>query len=182
MPSVALIRQTRLHGCLTGPALERVVKSAGLLIAKKPSHFGSWQVVFMQITCGEIKSQTIENFAKRVSFRREAARQRSLAYAEPLSNLRHFRPAMRQQWGNGVLDVQSPGARPNTMIGDRFFAVLYQKGIEVRIGIADRCVFERLSIRNLIDGASEYDLAAKERLKSGWQVGATMYEFDGDRR
>jgi hypothetical protein len=85
-PAVLFCR-ARLLGCLAGPALERVVKGAGFLIAKKPSHFGSWQVVFMQIASGEVKSQAIENFAKRVSFRREPAPQRSLAYAEPLSNL-----------------------------------------------------------------------------------------------
>jgi hypothetical protein len=37
-----------------------------------------------------------------------------------------------------------------------------QKGVEVRIGIVDGCVFERLLISNLIDAASEYDPAAKE--------------------
>ena len=136
----------------------------------------------MQIPCGEVKSQAIENFAECVSFRCKPATQRSLAYAEPMSNLRHFRPAMWQQRGNGILDVQSPGTRSNTVIGNRFFTVLHQKRVEVRIGITDGCVFERLSIRDLIDVASEYDLAAKERLKPSWQVGATMYEFDGDWR
>ena len=109
----------------------------------------------MQIPSGEIKSQAVENFAKCVSFRRKPAPQRSLAYAEPLSNLRHFRPAVRQERRDGVLNVQSPSARSSTVIGNRFFAVLHQKGIEVRIGTADGSVFERLPICNLIYVTSE---------------------------
>ena len=93
-----------------------------------------------------------------------------------------FPPGRAAEAARWRSQVQSPSARSSTVIGNRFFAVLHQKGIEVRIGIADGCVFERLSIRDLIDVASEYDLAAKERLKPSWQVGATMYEFDGDWR
>jgi len=48
------------------------------------------------------------------------------------------------------------------VIGKRFFAVLHQKRVEVRIGVSDGCVFERLLISNLIDVASEYNSAAKE--------------------
>jgi len=81
-----------------------------------------------------------------------------------------------------AFSIQSPGTRPNTVIGNRFFAVLHQKGVEVRIGIDNGCIFERLLISNLIDVASEYDFAAKECLKPAGKVGATMHEFDGDWR
>ena len=120
-------RGTDLRGCLAGPALERVIESAGLLIAQQPCHFGNLQVMFLQIASCQIKSQAVENLAKRLSFRCEPTRQRSLAYAEPPRNLRHFRPAMRQHGGNGVLDVQSPAARTDGAIGESLLAVLDQK-------------------------------------------------------
>src|SRR5262245_66460792 len=94
---------------LSGPALECVVEGARFAIAEEPWDFGDWEIPFLQITAGKIKSQLIQNFAKGHSLTRKPAFECSRAHPEPLGNFGYSGLSVRQQWSNGIFNAELPG-------------------------------------------------------------------------
>ena len=56
------IFSTRLTGRLAGPALEGMRECADVLIAQQPCNLGNGQVPVGQMTIGEVRSKTVQEF------------------------------------------------------------------------------------------------------------------------
>jgi len=94
----------RIH---SGPPLVAVRECANSLKTDEPGYLRDREVGVTEIVCGEIGTETAENFAKAQTFRSQPPRQRPAAYAERLRNRGEPRLAVRQEWRDRIFHTDS---------------------------------------------------------------------------
>src|SRR6185503_8383351 len=119
------------------PSPECMRKRADFTITQQPCDFRNAHIAFYEIAACEVGSQGFQQLGERESFRRQAARKRSLAQSELPRNVSRCCLSVRKQWRDRIFNGGLKRAPLYFPMSKSVFAIRNQQVVEVRVSADD---------------------------------------------